>query len=120
MIMETLIFIAVIAFVGWKVMLWWAQRRIEQEIVQEELLEELQRRIPVGLNIEEINGMVYGWDCKTMDFVCQGRDLTEFRSHFQARFPDRRGAIMAGSDELIERFKSEMETVLQSDMHKGQ
>lgn len=109
--METLIFVVVAAVIVWNIMLWWAQRELERAVAAEELLAELERRIPVGINIEEINGVVYGWDHKTQDFVCQGRDIAEFRTNFRARFPDRNAAIVDGPDELIARMKQEMKVI---------
>lgn len=113
--METFVYIVAALIVVWNLGLWWAQKRIEREIVEEELVAELQRRLPVQLNIEEINGMVYGWDHKTNDFVCQGRDLEEFRSHFRARFPNRNAAIMDGPDELIAKMKQQLKVLKENE-----
>lgn len=113
--METIVYIAVAFIVIWNLGLWWAQKRIEREILEDEIEAELKRRIPVLLNIDEINGMVYGWDHRTNDFVCQGRDMAEFRNNFQLRFPDRNAAIMEGPEELMARMKQEMNVIKQNE-----
>lgn len=118
--METIVYVAVVFIVIWNAILWWAQRRIKREIVEEALLAELERRVPVLLDIDEINGMVYGWDHQTNDFVCQGRNMAEFRSHFRQRFPERNAAIVDGPEELKQRFKAELGTLLQNEMLNSQ
>ena len=105
----------------WSVVFWFLARlasdiyrgRLERATAE---LEEIEIRLPVMLTIDEINGMVYGWNHHTKDFVCQGRNLTEFRSHFRARYPNRSVWIMDGPEELITRFKTELGTLLQNEL----
>jgi len=100
----------------------WFVARIAADIYQARAeraaarMEQIQSQIPVLISIDEIDGMVYGWHHQTKDFVCQGRDLNEFRSAFRTRFPNRSVAIVDGPDELTNRFKRELGTLLQNEL----
>mgnify|MGYP003344930465 CR=1 FL=1 len=106
--------IVFLACVGYAIYRWMEYRALREE-VRQEVLEELERRLPVLITIEEINGVVYGWDHKTNDFVCQGENMEQFRAAFSARYPGRNATIMDGPDELVQRFKTELKAILQNE-----
>jgi hypothetical protein len=106
-----ILWLAMAGYLFWK----WLQYRAIHEAVEQEVLEELERRLPVGLTIEEIDGVVYGWNHKTMDFVCQGENMEQFRNAFRARYPNRSAAIIDGPEHLMTRFKTELKTILQNE-----
>ena len=109
--LSTVLFLIAAAWMFWH----WLQYRAIRESVEQEVLEEMERRLPVGLVIEEINGVVYGWDHKTNDFVCQGENMEQFRDAFRARYPNRNASIVDGPDDLLRRFKTELKSILQNE-----
>ena len=109
--LSTVLFLIAAAWMFWH----WLQYRAIRESVEQEVLEEMERRLPVGLVIEEINGVVYGWDHKTNDFVCQGENMEQFRDAFRARYPNRNASIVDGPDHLLQRFKTELKSILQNE-----
>ena len=75
-------------------------------------LEELQQEehtAPLGIEVEQIDSMIYGWHHETKDFLCQGANLKELQAHFKSRFPHRAGYIAGGPKKLITELKRQIE-----------
>lgn len=88
--------------------LWWVRRRAHRLV--EELIEairERERQDLVLLTVEEIDGMIYGWDMINQEFVCQGRSAAELSASFGARYPTRSAAVAAGPEELLQRLRQQ-------------
>ena len=113
--MDSLIFTIIVVWTVFWILGKVIEIRIARETQREEMLDQLEQRLPVGLVIEEINGVVYGWDHKTNDFVCQGRYMEQFRDAFRTRYPNRSATIVDGPDELMQRFKTELKSILQNE-----
>jgi hypothetical protein len=88
------------------------ERRIEAELAE---LQQEQKRSPLGIEVEQIDNMIYGWDHETKDFLCQGTNLRELQQHFKCRFPNRAGYIADGPKKLISELKRQIKQAKNED-----
>lgn len=88
--------------------MWWLRRRVEQQVAELlQALKEAERQHVVLLSVEEIDGMIYGWDMTNQEFVCQGRTARELSASFEARYPTRSAAVASGPEPLLQRLRQE-------------
>jgi hypothetical protein len=115
--METLIIWALIV---WVAVRWFERMAAVRLQLDQQRAQDLERRLPVRLTVEQMQGMIYCWDSVTNDFVCQGRDLAELRDNFARRYPDRNAAITHGPEELVTQLKHELRLLKQNENLSGQ
>jgi hypothetical protein len=89
--------------------IWSLYRRIKNEIdrVVKEVVREAEQHI-VGLTVERENGRIY---CYLEDgtFVAQGIDLTEIKTAFALRFPDKTAYLDKGDPEVIAELRKQID-----------
>ena len=62
----------------------------------------------IALTVEQEHDQYFCYNSVTNDFVCQGRDLTEIRERFRARYPDKDAAIYDGDRTAVATLKSQL------------
>jgi hypothetical protein len=62
----------------------------------------------IALTVEVDNNQYFCYNSITNDFVCQGRNLTEIRERFRARYPDKDAAIYDGDKTAVATLKSQL------------
>lgn len=62
----------------------------------------------IALTVEQEHDQYFCYNSVTNDFVCQGRDLTEIRERFRARYPDKDAAIYDGDQTAVATLKSQL------------
>jgi hypothetical protein len=99
-----LIFIAI--QIGLTIVGWLVKRRVESELseVSDDL--EMERLIPLTVEIVEDQYLCY--NSITQDFVCQGVDLVEIVKRFKQRYPDKSAAIYNGDETAVRILKSQL------------
>lgn len=58
--------------------------------------------------VERMNGVIFCYSKEDNQFICQGSTLTEIRSAFKARFPDRTAYLDGGDPDLVEELRAEL------------
>lgn len=91
--------------------LYWIRRRVDKK-VQELIvaIKQAEAQSVVLLSVEEINGVIYGWNLRNEEFVCQGRTIKELQSSFAARYPTLSAAVAYGPEDLMRRLRQESKT----------
>jgi hypothetical protein len=62
----------------------------------------------IALTVEQEHDQYFCYNSVTNDFVCQGRDLTEIRERFRARYPNKDAAIYDGDRTAVATLKSQL------------
>ena len=62
----------------------------------------------VGLDIEVDNGVYFCYNNKDKQFVCQGATVSEIRTAFQSRFPDKTAYLAGGDPRVVAELKTEL------------
>jgi hypothetical protein len=62
----------------------------------------------IALTVEQEHDQYFCYNSVTNDFVCQGRDLTEIRERFRARYPNKDAAIYDGDQTAVATLKSQL------------
>lgn len=102
------------------IVLWFARRWIENRVAKNlhrrmAQLEAEQQSQPMPLTVEEIGGTLYSWHAETHDFVCQGNSLSDLRSNFKLRYPDKNAHIAKGSESLLTRLRADLKLMKQNE-----
>jgi hypothetical protein len=86
------------------------RRHIEQSMESEltAVGQALDEEKLIALTVEQDNDQYFCYNSITKDFVCQGRDLTEIRERFRARYPDKDAAIYDGDKTAVATLKSQL------------
>ena len=74
----------------------------------------------VGLDIEVDNGVYFCYNNEDKQFICQGTTVTEIRTAFQSRFPDKTAYLAGGDPAVVEQFKTELTKLKTNENSTGQ
>ena len=99
--------IGLVVFWIWRVM-----RRFEEDVrgmVRETIREVEADMVPIV--VEEDAGQLYFYRETDRQFLCQGHTLMEIRKRFNEQYPSKIAYLAGGDPVLIERLKSELETL---------
>jgi len=58
--------------------------------------------------IERENGVLFCYDKKDKQFICQGATVAEIREAFARRFPDKTAYLDGGDEELVKELREEL------------
>lgn len=58
--------------------------------------------------IERENGVLFCYDKKDKQFICQGATIVEIREAFAKRFPDKTAYLDGGDEELVKELRNEL------------
>jgi hypothetical protein len=58
--------------------------------------------------IERENGVLFCYDKKDKQFICQGATVAEIREAFAKRFPDKTAYLDGGDEELVKELREEL------------
>ena len=58
--------------------------------------------------IERENGVLFCYDKKDKQFICQGATVAEIREAFARRFPDKTAYLDGGDEELVKELRGEL------------
>jgi hypothetical protein len=99
---------------------WRTMRRFEDEVrgLVRETIREVETDL-VGIVVEEDAGQLYVYRETDRQFLCQGATLTEIRKRFNDMYPEKIAFLAGGDPVLIERLKSELETLKAQEKNEG-
>ena len=88
----------------------WLMHRLSRDIGEElsSVGQALDEERLIALTVEQENDQYFCYNSVTNDFVCQGRDLTEIRERFRARYPNKDAAIYDGDTTAVAALKSQL------------
>ena len=88
----------------------WFIHRVAQELTEEltSVGQALDEERLIALTVEQENDQYFCYNSMTNDFVCQGRDLTEIRERFRARYPNKDAAIYDGDETAVATLKAQL------------
>ena len=88
----------------------WVMYKFEQHISEEltSVGQALDEERLIALTVEQQHDQYFCYNSVTNDFVCQGRDLTEIRERFRARYPNKDAAIYDGDRTAVATLKSQL------------
>lgn len=88
------------------VAVWFFRNRMTREL--HDVGEALDQEKLIALTIEVDQNQYFCYNSITKDFVCQGRDLTEIKERFRARYPDKDAAIYDGDTTAVETLRQQL------------
>jgi hypothetical protein len=88
----------------------WLMHRLSRDIGEElsSVGQALDEERLIALTVEQENDQYFCYNSVTNDFVCQGRDLTEIRERFRARYPNKDAAIYDGDKTAVATLKLQL------------
>ena len=88
----------------------WLMHRLSQGLDQElnAVGQALDEERLIALTVEQEHDQYFCYNSVTNDFVCQGRDLTEIKERFRARYPNKDAAIYDGDRTAVATLKSQL------------
>ena len=60
------------------------------------------------VTVERESGQIYCYGKEDRQFICQGATLTEVRTAFKARFPDKTAYLDGGDSALVEELREQL------------
>ena len=60
------------------------------------------------ITVERENGILFCYSKEDNQFICQGATLTEIRTAFSQRFPDRTAYLDGGDPDLVEELREQL------------
>lgn len=97
----------ILVFVG---VMWYMNRQEAYQLHKElgHVAHDLAANKLIALTIEIDGDQFLCYNYRTMDFVCQGRSLTEIAEKFKLRFPDKAAAIYNGDESALTILKQQL------------
>ena len=92
--------------IGLTLIKWIIQRRTNSELAEVSDDLELERLIP--LTVEVVEDQYFCYNSITQDFVCQGVNLVEIVKRFKQRYPEKSAAIYNGDETAVRTLKSQL------------
>ena len=92
--------------IGLTLIKWIIQRRTNSELAEVSDDLELERLIP--LTVEVVEDQYFCYNSITQDFVCQGTNLVEIVKRFKQRYPEKSAAIYNGDETAVRTLKSQL------------
>ena len=88
----------------------WLMHRLSRGLAEDlnEVGQALDEERLIALTVEQEHGQYFCYNSVTNDFVCQGRELTEIRERFRARYPNKDAAIYDGDRVAVATLKSQL------------
>jgi hypothetical protein len=99
---------------------WRTVRRFEDDLrgLVRETIREVEADM-VGIVVEADAGQLYFYRETDRQFLCQGADLTEIRKRFNDMYPEKIAFLAGGDPALIERLKTELQTLKEQENNEG-
>jgi hypothetical protein len=100
--------------------IWRTVRRFEDDLrgLVRETIKEVEADM-VGIVVEEDAGQLYFYRETDRQFLCQGTSLTEIRRRFNELYPEKIAYLAGGDPALIERLKTELNTLKEQEKNEG-
>jgi hypothetical protein len=94
----------------------WLIHRVSQQLSQDlnEVGQALDEQRLIALTVEQEQDQYLCYNSVTSDFVCQGRDLSEIKERFRARYPNKDAAIYDGDQTAVATLKSQLKELKKS------
>jgi hypothetical protein len=100
--------------------IWRTVRRFEDDLrgLVRETIKEVEADM-VGIVVEEDAGQLYFYRETDRQFLCQGATLVEIRKRFNELYPEKIAFLAGGDPALIERLKTELQTLKEQENNEG-
>lgn len=85
-------------------------RRLEKPLPGDlkKVNDDLESERLIALTVEIVDNQYLCYNSRNMEFVCQGRDLSDIKTRFQQRFPGKNAAIYNGDESAVTALKQQL------------